>query len=213
MSGRPFIFLTTFLLCLLVLPVTLAQAGVGGPYGEYDMAYQGSETLTLLVVPDGSGKTFDQAFLPFGGTEDATVTLFIWDAGGTPIAGFPAEDMWLESLDGGLVPCIGGTIADSNTDAAGSTTWATPLHAGGHSEALVEVLVNGGPLDSSPPGLALSFNSPDINGDLTVDLSDVPLFAEDYFSGYNFRSDFHRDGQLDLKDLVVLAQAYGANCP
>jgi hypothetical protein len=213
MIRRACIFLTAFLLSLIVVPVTFAQTtGVGGPYGEYAMAYQGPETLTLFVVPDGSGDSFDQATLPIGGTEDATITVLIVDAGGVPIASFPAEDIWLESEDNGLIPCIGGTIADANTGADGTTQWLNPVLGGGHSQALTVVLVNGALLESTS-GVRLSFNSPDINGDRTVNLSDVQLFSVDFFSGDNFRSDFYRDGIVNLSDLAMLAQTAGANCP
>ncbi len=207
------ISISVFILCLLVTPLTYAQtSGIGGPYGEYAMAYQGSETLTLFVVPDGSGDTFDQATLPYGGTEDATITLLLLDGNYNPVANFPSEDMWLESRDAGLIPCPGGTSADANTDAAGTTTWATPLHAGGHSQAITDVIVNGARLELAP-GLELSFNSPDINGDLMVDLTDVQLFVLDFFSVFNFRSDFHRDGTVNLSDISHMALAIGAACP
>ena len=213
MIRRSCIFLTVFLLCLLVIPAAYAEStGIGGPYGEYDMAYQGPETLTLLVVPDGSGNTFNQASLPFGGQADATITLLLKGADNDPIAHFPFEDMWLESRDAGLVPCRGGTTADANTDAAGITTWATPLHAGGHSQSLMDVIVNGSLLEMAP-GLDLSFNSPDINGDLTVNLTDVQIFSGDFFDSDDFRSDFHRDGDVNISDLAVMARALGAGCP
>jgi len=214
MIRRSCITLPAFLLCLFVIPVTSAQTtDLIGPYGEYDMAYQGPETLTLFVVPDGRGDSFDQAYLPFGGTEDATITLLLMDAYWVPIANYPAEDMWLESEDNGLVPCMGGTIADANTGADGRTQWLNPLLGGGHSQALTVVLVNGAQLEMTA-GVHLSFNSPDINGDRTVNLTDVQLFTEDiYFSYYDFRSDFYRDGVVNLSDLGKMAEAIGANCP
>jgi hypothetical protein len=213
MTRRSGISISTIILCLLVTPVTYAQTtGIGGPYGEYDMAYQGSETLTLFVVPDGSGDTFDQATLPYGGTEDATITLLLLDGSYDPIANFPMEDIWLESRDAGLVPCPGGTTPDANTDAAGITTWSAPLRAGGYSQAIADVLVNGSRLEYAS-GLALSFNSPDINGDLKVDLTDMQLFAVDFFSSYDFRADFHRDGIVNLSDIPQMALAIGADCP
>ncbi|MCK9996649.1 MAG: hypothetical protein KAH56_10285 [Candidatus Krumholzibacteria bacterium] len=213
MARRSCILLSTFLICLLVIPVTYAQTtGVGGPYGEYDMAYQGSETLTLFVVPDGSGDSFDQASLPFGGTEDATITVLLVDGGWLPIAYFPAEDIWLESEDNGLVPCMGGTIADANTGTDGRAQWREPPLGGGQSQALTVVMVNGMLLELTS-GVRLSFNSPDINGDLMVDLTDLQLFAVDFFSSDDFRSDFHRDGIVNLSDLPPMALAIGANCP
>jgi len=189
-----------------------ALAGIGGPYGEYSMAYQGSESLTLLVVPDGSGDSFAQAYLPYGGREDATITLTLRDANWVPVANFPREDIWLESQDGGLVPCLGGSIADANTDSQGMTRWTEPPRAGGHSESLTEVRVNGATLELTT-GVKLGFNSPDINGDRAVNLTDVQIFSYDFFAGYDFRSDFHRDGVVNLSDLAEMSNALSTTCP
>ena len=186
--------------------------GVGGPYGEYWMEYTGPETLTLLVVPDGSGETFDQAFLPYGGRADATITLVLRDGNGDPIPNFPREDVWLISEDDGLVACVGGAIPDTDTDQQGMTRWSAPLRAGGHSEGRADVRVNGAPIELSAPVL-LGFNSPDINGDLVVNLSDVQLFTVDFYYADTFRSDFYRDGVVNLSDLAALSHAFGAACP
>ncbi|MEN8005816.1 MAG: hypothetical protein ABFS42_02330 [Candidatus Krumholzibacteriota bacterium] len=202
-----------FSLCALAaLIASPAPAGIGGPHGEYSMAYQGPETLTLFVVPDGSGDTFDQAFLPVGGRVDATITLILRDAGEQPIANFPREDMWLESEDGGLTPCPMGNIADANTDANGMTYWQNPMYAGGNSQALTVVMVSGMLIEYTV-GVPLSYNSPDINADRVVNLTDVQMFTLDFFTGYDFRSDFYRDGVVNLSDLPALAYAIGAACP
>ena len=165
-----------------------------------------------MVVPDGSGNPLTEAWLPWGSRVDATITIFLRGCEDEAIANFPAEDMWLESLDYGLVNCWGGTIADENTDDQGTATWAQPLFAGGSSQTGCKVLVNGMAVET-PPTLAIHFNSPDINGDGTVGLADVVPFATDFYGGYQFRSDFHRDGVLTLADLVHLARAMGRSCP
>ncbi len=61
---------------------------------------------------------------------------------------------------------------------------------------------------------SVGFNSPDINGDLAVDLSDVPLFVADYFSlgTYEYRSDFNWDQTVNLTDVVVLTESLGSYC-
>lgn len=201
------------LFCLLfLLPVAPVQGDVGGPYGEYYMAYTGPETLTLMVTPDGGGRTFDEAFLPWGDTEDATITLELKNANWDPVANFPREDMWLEAQNGGLIPCVGGTIADANTDAFGITWWQNPVLGGGSSEPLAIILVNGSHIELSS-GVNLRFNSPDINGDLVVNLIDVAMFSNDFFGAYDFRADFYRDGVINLQDLATFAQAYGGVCP
>lgn len=176
------------------------------------IAYDGPGIPALLVVPDGSGNPFTQARIEDGNEVDATITLTILDPLDLPIANYPFEDCWLESMDGGLVPCVGGTTADHNTDPDGITEWVNPLFAGGFSETPVYVMINGEALVTNP-GLPLYFNSPDLNGDLAVSLHDVPIFTGDYFGSYHFRSDFHRDGAIDLRDIAILARKMQANCP
>jgi hypothetical protein len=46
--------------------------------------------------------------------------------------------------------------------------------------------------------------SPDLTGDLALDLADLTLFARDY-STYNPRSDFDGDGVVNLSDLFMFA--------
>jgi hypothetical protein len=62
-------------------------------------------------------------------------------------------------------------------------------------------------------GLPLKFNSPDINGDLTVDLSDLSLFAGNFFGAYHHRGDFNNDGIINLSDLAIFATGYQTVCP
>ena len=116
------------------------------------------------------------------GVVDATITVTLLDGGGFPVVNFAFEDLWLESSDGGMVFCIGGTTADANTDGAGMTAWTLPLAAGGASQSVTLVTVNGAALTSNA-GLALSYNSADLNGDQIVNLTDVPEFAGDFFGG------------------------------
>lgn len=137
--------------------------------------------------------------------------MIVEDAFGAVVANFPAEDMWLESGDGGMVPCTGGTNADQNTDENGFTTWATALNAGGSSEDLCYVYVNGQALNGVP--FALAFNSADINGDGVVNLTDVGLFSGAFFGSYDFAADFFADGILNLNDVGRLATGLGAACP
>jgi hypothetical protein len=175
------------------------------------LAYDGPETPTVLVYPDGQGRPFTEARLPDGTLVDATVFLLVLDWNDNPIAAFPREDIWLESYDGGLFHCNGGTIADVNTDAEGLTWWSQPMEAGGYSEDLTMVLVNGDNVWAE--GLALNFNSPDIDGDGHVGLPDVTWLAMDFFGSYHFRSDLQRDGVINLSDLGRLAAGLGGQCP
>ncbi len=97
------------------------------------------------------------------------------------------------------------------TDADGMTAVALPLRGGGHGTAA--------DFELSAPDVTcelnldrgLMFNSPDLNGDLLVNLSDVVLFARDFSGPYNYRSDLYWDGEVNLDDLVYFARAMDAN--
>ncbi len=170
---------------------------------------------TLLISPDGSGPPVTEARTADGTVVDATIHLtLIYDCDGDqgPVANFPVEDMWLETQGGGVVFFQGGSIADDNTHQDGNAKWSRPLRGGGWDEGASRVVVNGMPLGPSE-GVTLNFNSPDLDGSGYVNLMEISEFAEDYFSGFTFRSDLYRDGVLDLSDLVILAEFFGAACP
>ena len=172
-------------------------------------------TAVLYNLPNGQGSPLTGAG-SIGGIVDATITLTLRDLNCEVVANFAAADMWLEKSvaagTGNFVMCMGGTIADRNTDANGVTTWTAPLRAGGWSTSRTMVVVNGGAITSSP-GVLLSHNSPDINGDETANLADIPLFASDYAGGsHPLRSDLLYDGLVNLSDIPRLAAGIGADC-
>ena len=159
----------SFSLCLLVLilVVSIAQAQINLPDPILSICwteYSGGETVGVMVQPDGYGSRFDQARVLSEGVVDATIHVRLIDSFGLPFANIPREDMWLESLDPHFVLCPGGSIADTNTDQNGESTWVLPLRGGGFSEDLTQVYVMGWAL-ASTAGLNVHFNSPDINGD------------------------------------------------
>ncbi len=193
------------------------QAQTGCPDLSLSTVWQAYEgPMTLLVVPDGSGPPMTEARLSGGAVIDATIYLTLYggcDSYGQLLADFPAEDMWLESINGSLVFCAGGSIADAPTDQEGNTTWSRPLMGGGWDYGTCVVRVSGADIPSST-NLLLQFNSPDLNGDLKVDLTDVTRFAEDFFSySYNFRSDLAFDNVVNLSDITVMAMSIGKSCP
>ena len=166
---------------------------------------------SVYVYPDGNGLPLTEAYGEGGVTVDATITLALRYGDDTAVVNFPWEDLWLETADGGLVSCVLGVMADSETDMNGETTWTQPLRAGGYSQAACHVMVAGSALIGA--GLPLKFNSPDINGDLTVDLSDLSLFAGNFFGAYHYRGDFNNDGIINLSDLAIFATGYQTICP
>ncbi len=177
-------------------------------YSTVTVGYSGP--ATLLVVPDGSGAPFTEARGPGGAVVDATITLTLIAECGT-VPHYPREDMWLEALGTTLAACVGGTLADTDTDANGQTRWTLPLRAGGREPVGCHVIVSGWPITgASPPNLRLV--SPDLNGDGVVALNDIPLFAQAYAGAYAFRADLHTDGAINLSDIPLLARAMGAHC-
>ena len=206
------IVILVFSFSFLVQPC-FADTGVPSlELSEAFIAYDGPGVPFLLVVPDGSGTPFTEALDEQGNVVDATITLYLRDPQGSPIANFPREDLWLETGDDVVVSCYWGLIADQHTDANGMTLWAIPPVAGGYSQGPIFVMVNGTALTSNP-GLPLRITSPDINGDLVINLQDLAILASDYFSDYNFRSDLNGDSYLNLSDIYIFAQHLGAHCP
>jgi hypothetical protein len=202
--------------CTLILGVaSFASAGLPDP-GNTEAAmpnYSGVDALSLFNLPNGAGSAFTAAQLPTGGTANATIQITVRDINDAIIVGYPREDMWLESFDGGMVACVAGTNADGETDAAGQAQWATALHAGGWSASNCVVYVNGDALTGVGGQFALHFNSADINADGVVNLNDVGIFAAAFNGAYTYKADFYADGQYNLLDVGRLAAAIGAACP
>jgi hypothetical protein len=208
-------FTGIFACALIVGVASFATAGVPDlGLSTASTASGPAQNPVMFNLPNGAGSAFTAAGI-VGGTIDATITVTLLDGGSVPVANYPSEDLWLETEDLSQeylwAACIGGTTADADTDVNGQTTWTTPLRAGGASESLTFVMVNGAALAG---GLTLRHNSPDINGDGKVNLSDVPEFVGDYFGGTNpFRTDLQYDGNVNLSDVVKVSQGLGAECP
>lgn len=213
-----FLHISLFALFLPLVWTAASAQTVPILYGLVEIA-SGDTPVTLLVVPDGSGPALTEVLTQDGQILDGTITLTLLDAEYNPIVNYPWEDIWLESRDDGLAFCYSApTNPDENTDSNGQTTWTQSLHGGGWSQDLTCVMANGAALYydrefAQAAVVNLQFNSPDINGDCVVNLLDLAEFVSDYLGVFNFRSDFHRDGVLDLLDVVIMAEAWGATCP
>ena len=178
-----------------------------------------AQPASLFCLPSGAGRTFAQAMARGGARVDATLVMVLWSdqpGWGASVPFFPAEDMWLATANAQLVPCVGGTIADADTDAAGRTSWAAPLRAGGWCDLgggdRLFVLVNGD-VAADLTELGLHLNSADLDGNGLVNLADAGLFAADLFGDYAYRSDFHWDGVINLADAGFMSQSLGRQCP
>jgi hypothetical protein len=159
---------------------------------------------TVLITPAGTGGSIANA--------GATVTVTVLDAGLLPVPNFPFQDIWLgnDGVSGdNIALCQGGSTADANTNASGITTIGGVISGGGYGTS-TQVYINGTPLAQAP--LAVALNSPDINGDLVVNLNDFSAFGVDFSTG-EFRSDFVFNGVVDLADFSRFGQTFGETCP
>ena len=201
-------------LLVCILSVSLATPA-WAEIPDLDLSFVESASLVQVSVnslPNAGGQGLNDVYAFGGATTDATVTLTLLDAVMNPFVNYPAEDLWIDTDTGTFVFCCChfGTIADANTDINGQTTFTHPMFAGASGEGLI-IRVSGDALSQAP--LDFLFNSPDINGDLLVNLTDVVLFSQNFFGPYNYNSDFFWDGVLNLSDIVLLAQGMGAQCP
>ena len=175
-----------------------------------DTAYH-EYPLSLMMVPDGSGDLFEEARRPDGTMVNGQIEVWLLDGMAFGHEGMPPAYVRLDAPAVGLKFCPEGNIAGQATDPDGYTYFSAPLYGGGWSQDGLIVRVCNTPL--SMPALPLWVNSPDIDGDLEVTLSDVQLFAEDFYSAtYQYRSDLAYDGVINLSDVARLALHIGAGC-
>lgn len=210
---------TAATLLLVLLPTCALAQGIP-PY-DSSAWLTATGPVSLFCDPVGGGRPLTQARAldtPNGSWVDATIIVELLDGWGDPVAGYPAEDLWLTTTGATLVLCDGGIRADGPTGADGRTTFSGPVRAGGHlipaSDNRLLVETAHGALHYSSLG-DLSLTSPDLDGDLDVDLSDVILFAQGYldYGTYDPELDFHYDGVINLSDLIVMTQHRNLVCP
>jgi len=173
------------------------------------------EPVSLALRPDGNGQPFTAAYAWWGALTDASITVYCVDGYMDPIPDYPAEDIWLEWYGGTVVFCVGGNIADGPSDANGMTSFTASPRAGGYGDTEgghgLQVVMNGTPLMQPP--FAIAANSPDLTGDLVVDIADVAKFTQLWFSDYDYRIDFYWDGIINIADVALFVQGLGSACP
>ena len=191
-------------LLLLLLSLTIAESAAADTTGipcTIINTWLEGDTPVARISPAGTAPSLaDQGVI---------IHVEMMDCTPTPIPNFPFQDIWV-SAQGELNICRDGSVADANTDEDGRTTISGAIFGGNQSQGGVTVWVSGIPSDTGP--LALDFVSPDINGDLFVNLNDFSLFGADYNSTA-FRSDLNDDGAVNLKDFSLFGQHYNEVCP
>ena len=181
---------------------------------------QAPEPVTVYVTPAGNGTPLSSCFDQEGNpVVDGTITIQLTN-GGVPVPGVPAEDIWLEggwtSLpEHPFTPCLPcGSCADHSTDVNGVTTFSRSLAGGGAgidpAGRNLLVYVNGEIPPQDPLG-DYRVTSPDMNGDLVVNLSDLYFFAQAFNSG-DTAGDFNGDGVVNLVDLILFSRSFGETC-
>jgi hypothetical protein len=192
------------------------QADIGIPYVEFFTSAT-TEEVSLFILPDASGTPLAFAQTFGGATADARLTARLTDFGGQPIFNYPFEDLWLDSGAATQYWCYSwGFAADGNTNSNGEVAFTNPLAGGGWSEGPTWMYIAGSKAYDQfveLPPVAIRFNSADINADGAVDLTDLALFASDFYEAYAYRSDFNWDGTLNMSDLAKFATGLGSSCP
>lgn len=172
--------------------------------------------FVLMVRPDGQGPGFAGARDASGNTVDATIEIVLLGFVGFPVEGFPGLDLWLAPIGAPCVNCAGpslyyGFSVDRDTDSNGTTILSLPPRGGGYNQNDCTIYISSNPLNGPP--LPIHWNSPDINGDLAVDLADAGFFTVDLYGAYHFRSDLVYDGVINLSDAGEMSAAMGVRCP
>ena len=173
-----------------------------------------SGAACMLLCPAGDGTRLDLS----GGTVSVTVK----DNTGAPVAGIPAADFWLTGWSGGLTLCGGAGSSNANlaTNALGQTLMIGTIAAGGCDLGGLSVVVQGVILQDPATNcttdlcLAITSVSPDINGDLIVQLIDLAQFGPVFLGtvALNLCMDFNCDGIVNLVDLALLGAHWQHVC-
>jgi len=196
------ISMTVLCVCLVAAPRSLACVP-GLEYVE-DFTWEPTVPVSICVLPGASGAQRAFAFPGIPMSAELRFSVQGLDVG---------PDVPL--LEDGPPALCDGAYEGLVTDPDGWVTF--PFTGGGHRGpasdphfAIIMLLCPTLLLELPTP---VYFNSPDLSGDLKVGLSDVTLFAADFYGPYNYRSDFDWDGEVGLTDLVIMAAAMGATCP
>ena len=169
-----------------------------------------SPNTCVLVCPAGDG---DQLV-----AKGATISISVKDGAGVGIPDILWSDFYLIDCDpsNDMVLCGGASSsnANANTDSNGDTEMTGDIAAGGCAQG-VSVVVQGFVLGC--PEICLTniyVKSPDINGDLLVNIQDFSLFGAQYPPN-TFTDpcvDYNCDGIINLQDFSLFGLHYGHIC-
>jgi hypothetical protein len=202
-------FLSLFLVPTSIGVVRSTGAGVWDPCNSIYNLPEG----VLFACPQGDGDPL--------GPQGLTIEVFVRDNTNVPIKGIPAEDFWLVGCNDLLELCGGSASIDASgpTDANGYTTIVGDLAGGGCDSGGVRIVVQGTVLGAGvcgTPCIPIKVRSPDINGNLLVNLADFALFGAGYTSPpkpYDECLDFATSfGIVNLGDFAKFGSHYNHVC-
>jgi hypothetical protein len=168
------------------------------------------EPHVQIMASPGAAVVSPAGTTPSLADQGIVVGVMIQDCSLAPAVNFPAQDIFVASVaPTPAATCRNGSLADRDTDEMGYTTVSGVIAGGGWTEEGLRLHVSGIPCGEPLP---IRLNSPDINGDLVVNLGDFSIFGQDYDTA-RFRSDFNHDGIVSLHDFSVFGQHYDERCP
>jgi hypothetical protein len=188
-------------------PPATAQSGVVDGCLSSSSCWAGA----IIVCPAGDGHALrDQGATIFGTAMDTQ---------GFPIAAITPQDWWLIGCNDGLALCNGPSSIDADgiTDTNGQASIGGAIKAGGCDTGLTVILQGAVFLQS--PGCTerechpIAARSPDVNGDLIVDLVDFSIWAPSFLSAAAPAChDFSFDGVVDVVDFGIFGAHYLHSC-
>ena len=198
--------LGVFATATLVVPCR-AQTGVVDGCQSSSSCFAGA----IVVCPAGDGHALRD--------QGATIFVTAIDFPGNPIPAIAAADWWLIGCNSGLALCTnaGSINADGITDINGQTSIGDAIKAGGCDTGLAVVLQ--AVTFTQWPACAvwechpIAARSPDVNGDLVVDLVDFSIWAPSFLSAAAPAChDFSFDGVVDVVDFGIFGAHYLHSC-
>jgi hypothetical protein len=199
-----------FMLVVLWAPVILAQPDST----KCEIYCQTEEAVSCFMHVNGSLQGNLMEVYEYGGDEtSAALKIEVRDSNGDLIQGYQAR---FRATYGGDLAVCGDYLFPVTAGGGGIATCGVAFGLG-HDD---DIAIYGDIYDTDEttllfsigPVTNLSLNSPDLNQDGDVNLTDTILFAQIKDAGYDYRIDFYWDGVINLSDTVLLSAAQGAEC-
>jgi hypothetical protein len=167
----------------------------------------------VMVCPAGDGDQMSD--------QGATISITIVDGSSVAIEGIPATDFYVIDCDpvNDMTLCGGASSSNATaaTDVNGQTTMEGDIAAGGCADGVAVVVqgfvIQDSPACTVPTCLSILIRSPDMNGDLVVNLADFSAFGLAYPpNAYNKCADFNCDASVNLQDFSTFGLHYQHSC-